>query len=78
MRVWHGRIEQLHLQADDRTQPRFLGRRHEADRAVEALVIGQREGRQAKFDRSGHQVLGGRGTVEEREVRVAVEFGVRA
>ena len=52
------RIEQLDLQADDRAEPRRLGRRDEPDGTVEAPVVGDGEGRQAEFERPGYQVLG--------------------
>ena len=42
-RIRHRRVEQLDLHPDDRPEARFLGRRGEADRAVETLVVGDGE-----------------------------------
>ena len=58
MGVGDRRVEQLDLQTDDRAEPRRLGRRDEPDGAVEAPVVGDGEGREAQFERPGHQVLG--------------------
>ena len=75
-RVGHGRVKELHLQADDRPQAGLLRRGDEADRPVEALVVGQGEGAQVQLARPGHQVVRGRGAVEEREAGMAVQFRV--
>jgi hypothetical protein len=74
--VWIGgdRIEQLDLEADERLDPGFIGGDGEAHRAIEALVIGESEGGHAQADRLGDQVLGWRGPVEEREVRMTVQL----
>ena len=48
----------------------------EPDDAVEALVIGHGQRRQAELDRPVDQFVGRRGPVQEREVRVAMELGV--
>ena len=71
------RIEQLDLEAHDRMESGRLGRRHEADRAVEAVVVGDGQSGQTELDGPLDQLVRCRGTVEEREVGVAVEFGVR-
>ena len=53
------------------------GRLGEADDAVEAVVIGDGERFQPEPGGLGGQLLGVRGAVEEREVGVAVQLGVR-
>jgi hypothetical protein len=57
-------------------EPGRLGCRDEADRAVEPAVVGDREAGQPELDRPLDQLIGCRRPVEEREIRVAVEFGV--
>ena len=57
-------------------QPGGLGRGREPDRAVQALVVGDREDGRPELDRPRDEVVGRRGAVEEREVAVAVELGV--
>ena len=69
--------EQLDLQPDDRMQADGLGRPDEADRAVQPGMIGDGQPGQPQLDGPLDQVVRGRGAVEEREVGVAVEFGVR-
>ena len=49
----------------------------EADRPVQAAVVRDGQPGQAQLDGPFHEVVRGRGAIEEREVRVAVEFGVR-
>ena len=72
-----GRIEQLDLETDDRMEPDRLGRGDEADRAIQAVVVGDGQPGQAQLDGPLDQVVGRRRAIEEREVGVAVEFGVR-
>ena len=72
-----GRIEQLDLETDDRMEPGRLGRADETDRAVQAGVVRDGEPGQPQLDGPIDQVVGRRGAVEEREVGVAMEFGVR-
>jgi len=74
-RIRGGGIEELDLHADDRAEAGLLGCRCESDDAVEALVVRDREARQAELDRPLDEVLDRRGPVEEREVGVAVELG---
>ena len=57
-------------------ETRLTGRGREPDDPVETLVVGDRERRQPELDRPVDELVGGRGTVQEREVRVAVELGV--
>ncbi len=63
--VRHRRIEQLDLDPDHRVQPRLAGGVREPDRAVEALVVGDRESGQAQLDGAGDQLIGRGGAVEE-------------
>ena len=76
-RIRDRRIAQPDLQSDHRMESDRLGRTDEADRAVQAVVIRDGQPGQPEFDRPFDQVVRGRGTLEEREVGVAVEFGVR-
>ena len=54
-----------------------LGRLGEAHDPVEAVVVGDRQRVEAEPGRLGGQFFGVRSPVEEREVRVAVQLGVR-
>ena len=76
-RVGDGRIEQLDLETDDRVEPDGLGRADETDRAIEAVVVRDGQPGQPQFDGPLDEVVRCRGAVEEREVGVAMEFGVR-
>ena len=71
-----GRVQELHLDPDDRPQAGLLGRGGESDDAVETLVVGDGEAAEAKLEGPLDEVLDRRRTVEEREVGVAVELGV--
>ncbi len=75
-RIRRDRVEQLDLDADDRVDAGRLRGGREPDRAVETLVIGDREPGQAQLGRPLHELVRGGGAVEEREVRVAVELGI--
>ena len=75
-RIGDGRVEQLDLDPDDRVEPRLLGGRDESDGPVEPLVVGDGEAGQAQLDGSLDELVRGRGAVEEREIRMAVELGV--
>ena len=75
--IGDGRVEELHLHPHDRAQPGLASGGREADRAVQALVVGHREAGQAELDRPLDEVIRRRRTVEEREVGVAVELGER-
>jgi hypothetical protein len=70
------RVAQLELDAEDRQEAGLFDRRLGADDAVEALVIGHPEPEEAQLGGSLGQLVGRRSTIEEREVRVAVELGV--
>ena len=60
---------------DDRVEAGLVRGSGEANRAVQALVIGQGEAGQAQLEGALDQVLDARRAVEEREVGVAVELG---
>ena len=75
VRVGHDRVAQEDLEPDDRADPRFEGGRAEADRAVQAVVIGDRQRAHPQPRRPFDQLVRARRPVEEREVRVAVQLG---
>ena len=58
-------------------EPDRLGRADEADRAVQAVMVGDGQPGQPELDGPLDQLVRRRRPVEEREVGVAVEFGVR-
>ena len=76
--VGNGRVEQVDLRTDHPMDPDLLGRAHEPDRAVQSVVIGDGQCRKALGDGPFHEIVGRRGTIEEREVGVRVELGVRS
>jgi len=76
MRIGDGRVEELHLDPDDRMEPDRLGGRGEPDDPVEALVVGDRQAGQPELGRPFDELVRGGRPVEEREVRVAVELGI--
>ena len=76
-RVGHDRIEQLDLETDDRMDPDGLGCTDETDRAIEAVVVRDGQSGQPQLDGSLDQVVWRGCPVEEREIGVAMEFGVR-
>ena len=76
-RVGHHGVEQLDLETDDRMDPGGLGRADETDRAIEAVVVRDGQPGQPQLDGPLDEVVRCRGTVEEREIGVAMEFGVR-
>ncbi len=65
-----------HLGPEDRRQPARPRRIGEADHAVEAVVVGQRQRGQPEPVRLGHQLLRVAAAVEEAEPRVRVQLGV--
>ena len=75
-RIRDGRVQQFHLQPDDRMQADGLGRPDEADRPVQPGMVGDGQPGQPQLDGPLDQVVRGRGPIEEREVGVAVQFGV--
>ncbi len=76
-RVRHRGVEQLDLDPDDRVQPSGLRGGREPDRAVEALVVRDREPGQAQLHGPRDEVVRRGRAVQEREVAVAVQLGVR-
>ena len=76
-RIRDGRVQQLDLEPDDRMQADGLGRPDEPDRAVQPGMVRDGQPGQPQLDGPFDQVVRGRGAIEEREVGVAVEFGVR-
>jgi hypothetical protein len=76
-RVSHDRVQQLDLETDDRMDPDGLRRADETDRAIQAVMVRDGQPGQPKFDGSLDQVVGRGCPIEEREIRVAMEFGVR-
>ena len=76
IRIRHGRIAQLDLDPENRQESRFLVGRLATNDAVQPLVIGHREAAETQLGGSFGQIIGRRGAVEEREVRVAMELGV--
>ena len=68
--------EEGQLCPEDARDPEGARRLREADRAVEAVVIGEGERLQAERRGGRHQLLGVRRAVEEAEARVRVQLGV--
>ena len=75
-RIRHGRVRQLYLDPDDRPQPRLLRLGRESNHAVEPVMVRDRQPGQAQFNGTRDQFVGRRSAVEEREIGVAMEFGV--
>jgi hypothetical protein len=71
------RVEQLDLEPDEAVDARLFGGGHEADRAVQAVMIGHRDAGQPELARTLHEVVRRRCAVQEREVRMAVKLRVR-
>ena len=57
--------------------PFALARLHEPSRAVEAVSIGQRDGRHAELDGATHELLGRERALLQREARPDVEMHER-
>ena len=74
-RVRRDGIEQLDLHAHDRVETRLVRGGRKPDRAIQALVIGQGEAGQPQLEGALDKILDARGTIEEREIGVAVELG---
>jgi len=69
-------VDELDLDPDDRADAHRLRFGREADHAIEAPEVGDREPGQAELDRPADEILDRRGAVEEREVRTAVKLRV--
>src|SRR5437667_9947776 len=65
------------LRARDRPDAEVLRRVRELERAVDPVVVGERERRIAELGRLRRELLGLRGPVEERVGAVGVELDVR-
>jgi hypothetical protein len=76
VRIWSRGIEQLDLQSHDRVQADLLRGGDETDGSVQPGMVGHSQARQAQLDRSRHEIVRRRGSIEEREVGVAVKLGV--
>ncbi len=66
-----------YLRAGDRADAEVLRRVRELERAVEAVVVGERERRIAELRRACGKLLRLRGAVEERIGAVGVELYIR-
>ena len=66
-----------HLGARDRADAEVLGRVSELERAVDAVVVGERERRVTELGRLHCELLRERCAVEERVRRVRVQLDVR-
>jgi hypothetical protein len=69
-------VEQRHFGAGNRLEAELLRFLRERHRAVEAVVVGERECRIAQLPGGERELFGQGGAVEEREGGVAVELGV--
>ncbi len=65
------------LGARDRLEAGLAGRTRELHRAVEAVVVREREGGVAELHGPQHQLFGMGGTVQEGKARMAVQLDVR-
>ena len=69
-------VRERHLGAGDRAEAERPRRVRELERAVDAVVVGERERLVAELDGAGGELLRLRGAVEERVGGVAVELDV--
>ena len=69
-------VPERHLGAGDGLNPRPPGRVGELHGAVEAVVVGQSQGRIAELHGPQDELLGMGRAVQERESRMAVELDV--
>ena len=72
-----GAAVERHLGAGDRPHSEILRGMGELERAVDPVVVGERERGVAELGRAGGELFRQRGAVEERVRRVAVELDVR-
>ena len=71
-----GSVRERDLGAGDRAQAEVLGGVGELERAVDAVVVGERERLVAELRRAGRELLRLRRPVEERVRRVRVQLDV--
>ncbi len=76
-RAGAGGAGQGELGPEHRRQAEHHGGPSEADHAVQAVVVGQGQGLEAEASGGIHQLLGVRRPVQEAEVGVAVQLGIR-
>ncbi len=69
-------LSDRHLRAGDRADAEVLRRVRELERAVDAVVVGERERVVAELGGAGGELLGQRGAVEERVRRVRMQLDV--
>src|SRR5438094_4391117 len=69
-------IEQCDLRAGDRLQTELFGLLGERHRAVQSVVVRERERGKTELRSGECELFGKRGAVQERECGVAVELGV--
>jgi hypothetical protein len=69
-------VGERQLGARDRADAEVLRRVRELERAVDAVVVGERERRVRELRRGDDELLGERRAVEERVRRVGVELDV--
>ena len=67
----------LERAADDRPDPELAAGLEMADGAVDAAMVGDGEGGHLELGRARRELIGMRSSVEEGEVRVAVELDIR-
>ena len=72
-----GAVRERHLRPGDRPDAEVLRRVRELERAVDAVVVGERERLVPELRRARRELLRLRRAVEERVRAVRVEFGVR-
>ena len=75
--IGNGRIDELDLHADDGVEAGVLGRPDEPDRPVQAVVVGGGQAGQTQLHGPRDQLVRSRGAIEEREVGMRVQLGVR-
>ena len=69
-------VLERHLGPGDRLHAESLGSVREFERAIDAVVVGQSEGRIAELGGADEQLLGQRGAVEERVGTVAMKLDI--
>ena len=69
-------ISESYLRAGNGAEAPGAGALGELHRAVEAVVVRERQRLISQLERPQHKLINVRGTFEEREVGVGVEFGV--